>query len=107
MARFNFNRKKFAYGAQPLLTRDVLRAKGTLDFPSVAAGASSSLTIAVPGATVGDDALLAFVSAPTAGLTFQTWVSAADTVTVRVQNVTAGAVDAASTDYPVTVLKLY
>jgi len=104
---FNFNRKKFSYGAQPLLTRDVRRAKGTLDFPSVAAGATSTLTISVPGATTGDDVLLSFVTAPTVGLVFQPWVSATDVVSLRVTNVTAGAVDAASADYRVTVLKLY
>lgn len=104
---FNFNRKKFAYGAQPLLTRDVRRAKGTLDFPSIAAAGVAVLTIAVPGASVGDDALLAFVSAPNAGLVFTAYVTATDVVTVRANNVTAGAIDAASMDYRVTVLKLY
>lgn len=104
---FNFNRKKFSGSAQPLYMRDVLRATATLDFPSVAAGANTTLTITVTGAAVGDDAVLIFDSAPQVGLNFVAWVSAADTVTVRVENYTAAAKDAASVAYRVIVFKAY
>lgn len=103
----NFNRKKFAAGAQPLLMRDVRRASASLDFPSVAAGGSQDLTISVPGAAVGDDVIVHTTAAPANILRFVAWVSAADTVTVRAINHTAGAIDQAATTYRVTVLKAY
>lgn len=104
---FNFNRKKFAYGSQALLSRDVLRASAVLDFPSIAAGATATLTVTVKGAAVGDDTLHGFIAAPTAGLSWHAWVSATDTVTLRATNVTAGAIDPASATFRVIVLKQY
>jgi predicted RecA/RadA family phage recombinase len=83
----------------------VLTATQALDFPSIAAAASADLTVAVAGAVVGDAVLLGRPAAPTAGLIFQAFVSAADTVTVRATNITAGAVDAASQTFRVTVLR--
>lgn len=85
--------------------RSSLSANAALDFPSIAAAASADLTIAVPGAAVGDSVELGLPAAPTAGLIFQGFVSAADTVTVRATNITAGAVDAASATYRATVHK--
>lgn len=102
---FNFTRKRFAYGADSLLRRDVLRGSAALDFPSIAAGATADLTIAVPGAVVGDDAVLVHTSAPPSLLVPRAWVSAAGVVTVRAQNGTAGAIDQASTTYRVIVFK--
>ena len=85
--------------------RPVLTAEAALDFPSIAAAASSALTIAVPGAAVNDPVVLGLPAAPTAGLLFTAYVSAADTVTVRATNITAGGVDAASATYKVAVSK--
>lgn len=104
---FNFNRKKFSYGAMPLLTRDVLRAQATLDYPSIAAGASADLTVTVPGAAVGDDVVVSYDSTPTTALITRAWVSAADTVTVRQNNFTASGIDQAATIYRVIVFKAY
>lgn len=86
-------------------TRSDLTVAAALDFASIAAAASADLTIAVPGAAVGDSVSLALPAAPTAGLVFQGFVSAANTVTVRATNITAGAVDAASATYRATVHK--
>ncbi|SOD42323.1 hypothetical protein [Nitrosovibrio sp. Nv4] len=86
--------------------RGNLTATAALDFASIAAAASADLTIAVAGAAVGDAVSLGLPAAPTAGLIFQTFVSAAGIVTVRATNITAGAVDAASATYRVTVHKL-
>jgi hypothetical protein len=105
---FNFNRKKFAYGSNAVLGKDMLRGKATLDFPSVAAAGSQDLTISVPGAAVGDDVAGPFQNAaPNAGLIRSAWVSAANVVTVRVQNVTGSAVDPASGEYRVIVFKAF
>ena len=86
-------------------TRSDLTVAAALDFPSINAAASADLTITVPGAAVGDSVSLGLPAAPTAGLVFNGFVSAANTVTVRATNITAGAVDAASATYRATVLK--
>lgn len=104
---FNFNRKKFGYGANSVLARDMPRGSASLDFPSIAAGASATLTITVKGAAVGDDAYMSFTSAPPVGLVYTCWVSAVDTVTVRANNVTAAPIDAAAQTVRVSALKLF
>lgn len=92
----------------PLQERDVKIASGALDFPSIAAAASATLTIALPGVAVGDAVVVSSAAAagPPAGLVFTAWVSAADTVTLRATNVTAAPVDAASGTYAAQVLKV-
>lgn len=82
-----------------------LTATANLNFPSIAAAASADLTIAVAGAAVGDTVSWGLASAPTAGIVFQAFVSAADTVTVRATNITGGAIDPAAQDIRVTVVK--
>jgi hypothetical protein len=81
----------------------VLSAAAALDFASIATTASGDLTIAVPGALVGDAVAIGLPAAPTAGLVFMGFVSAADVVTVRAMNITASPIDAASATYRVTV----
>ena len=88
------------------LPTQVLTASATLDFASIAAVASEDKTIAVAGAAVGDSVALGLPAAPAAGIVFNGFVSAADTVTVRATNITASAVDPASADYTAMVFKL-
>jgi predicted RecA/RadA family phage recombinase len=88
------------------LPTQVLTAIATLDFASIAAAASEDKTIAVTGAAVGDSVALGLPAAPAAGIVFNGFVSAADTVTVRATNITASAVDPASADYTAMVFKL-
>ncbi|MHB1053482.1 MAG: hypothetical protein ACYCZT_10495 [Thiobacillus sp.] len=80
-------------------------ASAVLDFAAIAAAGSADLAITVADAVVGDAVSLGLPAAPTAGLIFQAFVSAAGTVTVRATNITAAAVDAAAATYRVTVLK--
>lgn len=75
----------------------------TLDFGSISAAASADLTITVTGASTGDSVALGLPSAPTAGIIFQGFVSASNTVTVRATNITGIAVDPASATYRATV----
>ena len=82
----------------------VLMGSAALDFPSIAAASQQNLTITVTGAAVGDEVLLGLPAAPTAGIVFNAFVSAANTVTIRATNVTAGAVDPASATYNVVVI---
>jgi hypothetical protein len=84
----------------------VLSASATLDFGSIAAGTSADLTISVTGAAVGDSVCVGTPAAPDANTTIFGFVSATDTVTVRVvNNQLVGAIDPASGTYRATVLR--
>lgn len=83
----------------------IVTATAVLDFPSIAANAKADLTITVPAAAVGDAVFLGLPAAPAAGLVFQAFVSAANTVTVRASNTSAAPVDAASATYRAVVFK--
>lgn len=87
--------------ASGTLTAVVLResafdylAAVTYDPPSLADGSGTTTTISVPGASLGDFVLVSF-SNDLQGVIVTAWVSAADTVSVRFQNETGGAVDLA------------
>lgn len=82
-----------------------LTATATLDFGSINAAASADLTITVAGAAVNDSVSLGLPAAPTAGIMFRGFVSAANTVTVRATNITGSPVDPASATYRATVIK--
>jgi len=82
-----------------------LTATATLDFGSINAAASEDLTITVAGAAVNDSVSLGLPAAPTAGIMFRGFVSAANTVTVRATNITGGPINPASATYRATVIK--
>lgn len=73
----------------------VLSGSKTWNPPSVADKASTTTTVSVVGAALGAPATAAF-SLDLAGLNLNAYVSAADTVTVVLSNLTGGAVDLAS-----------
>jgi hypothetical protein len=85
----------------------ILSNSATLDFGSTAAGASSDLTITVTGAADGDVTAVGVVNASTnANGVFTSWVSAANTVTVRFTNTNlVTAIDPASGTFKVKVFK--
>jgi hypothetical protein len=93
----------FIAGEGATITK-ILSGSASLNFPSIGAGAQSSLTITVTGATVGNAVVLALPATPAAGLAFDAFVSAPNTVTVRASNVSANPVDAAAATYGVIVL---
>lgn len=80
-------------------------ASATLDFASIAANTASELTVTVAGAAVGDVVAVGAPDAIEAGLIVSGYVSDVNEVTVRVANVTVGAVDPASADFSVAVIK--
>lgn len=83
---------------------EVLTTTAALDFGSIAAAASADLTITVTGSAVNDGVVLGLPAAPTAGIVYQAFVSAVNTVTVRATNITAGAIDPASQTFRVVVI---
>jgi hypothetical protein len=81
----------------------VMSATDTLDFGNTATLTSTDLTITVTGAAVGDSVAIGLPAAPDANGCFTGWVSAANTVTVRFNNYSAGSIDPASATYRATV----
>jgi lysophospholipase L1-like esterase len=78
-----------------------------LDFPSIAANSQSDLPVTVYNAVAGMSVSLGLPAALEAGLVANAFVSANDTVTVRLTNITGAAIDPASAQYRVTVLTSY
>lgn len=81
-----------------------LQASATLDFPNTLAGAQSALTVAVPGALIGQGVMV-MPASDVAGIAFKGAVTAAGTVTVYLLNCTAIAIDPAPQVYRVVVLE--
>ena len=85
---------------------EMRKATGTLNADSLSDGAGTSDTITVPGVALGDMVLGCSFGVSLAGVTATAYVSAADTVTIRLQNESAGTVDLASTTVRVVVGRL-
>lgn len=78
-------------------------AKGTINFGSVADGDEEVDTIAVPGVALGDVVIGVSASIDVADLNLTAAVTAANEVTVQVNNNTGGAIDLASAVFKVVV----
>jgi hypothetical protein len=78
----------------------------TLDVGSLVDGAGTSDTITIPGVALGDIVLGISFGVSLAGLTVTGYVSAADTVTLRIQNESTATVDLASTTVDVIVARM-
>lgn len=85
------------------LVSSILTGSAALNFPSIAAVSQADLTITVTGAAVGAEVVMGFPAAPAAGIVFNAFVSATNTVTIRASNITATAIDPASATYSVLV----
>lgn len=86
------------YAVAPLV------ATATLNFASTLNGATSAeLTVTVTGAAAGDKVVIGAPATLEAGLIPFGYVSAANTVSIRVANVSGGTVDPASASWKVAV----
>src|SRR5215813_1649392 len=85
---------------------ECLWATASVDFASQATLTSNDQTITVTGARLGDPVVIGFVTNPAANLTYYAFVSAADTVTARFVNTSAGTVDPAAQVIVVGVIQL-
>lgn len=78
-------------------------SEASLNFPSTSAQSSSDLTMTVSDAEVGNSVILNITSGTTSYYT--AWVSATNTVTVRLNNYGSSAVDPAAQNFTATVIK--
>ena len=101
-----YNRDKIGVSCVWVDEIGAYQGSATYDAPSIAAGATTTTTITVTGAALGD---FAVASAPVdlAGLVVTAYVSAANTVTVVLYNPTAGAIDLASGTWKAKVIKYF
>lgn len=95
--------KKITYSNLMGGALNVLTATATLDFPSISANLVASLTMTVTGAKAGDAVFVGAPSGLEASLTMSAFVSAVNTVTIRLHNASGGAVDPASGTFRATV----
>lgn len=93
----------FIAGSGTTVTK-ILSATASLNYGSISAASQADLTITVTGAAVGDEVVMALPAAPAAGLVFNAFVSAANTVTIRASNITASPIDPAAATYGVIVI---
>lgn len=84
-----------------------LTAATLLNFPSIAAATCGEQTIPLTGAATGDSVAPGWPGALEAGLAGSSRVSVANTVALRLCNVTAAAIDPASAMFRVTVLRSF
>jgi hypothetical protein len=87
--------------------RALVPVSATYDFASIATLTTSTTTVTVQGAQVGDFVVLGLPATVNAGIVFDARVTAQDTVTLRATNITAGAIDPASAVYKFLVLKTF
>lgn len=80
----------------------VIKASATVDIPSLVDGGGNTQSVTVPGAKLGDFVRCAF-GVSLVGMTVTAYVSAADTVQIRVQNESTATVDLASTTVNIVV----
>jgi hypothetical protein len=102
----NVGMKSLTLNGGSALTK-VLATTVTLNFGSIAAGTTADLTATVSGVAVGDQAVVMVTSRNSsmeAGLVVTGFISGANTVTVRMANISAGAVDPANSDYMIRVI---
>jgi hypothetical protein len=83
----------------------VFQVRATMDIGDLADGTGESNTVAVPGVKLGDMVIGMSFGVTLAGFTVTAYVSAADVVTVRVQNESGTQTNPASTTIKLVVAR--
>jgi hypothetical protein len=85
---------------------NIISGSAVLDFPNTAGNSSSDLTIAISGVILGDVVSLGVPNAAALiGTCYTAWVSAANTVSVRFNNYSAGAKNPASSTFKIKIIQ--
>lgn len=82
----------------------IITATAVLDFGLIAAASTAELTVTVAGATAGSAVAIGTSAAWEAGLIAMGYCIAANTVVIRVANITAAGIDPASKTIRATVI---
>jgi hypothetical protein len=85
--------------------QEMFKVSCTLDAGSMVDGAGESDTITVPGVALGDVVMGFSFGVDKAGIVCHAYVSAANTVTLRLQNESGSTVDLASTTVKLLVVR--
>ncbi|MFN7394242.1 MAG: hypothetical protein ACK5U6_17630 [Pseudanabaena sp.] len=88
-----------------LILGSLLPLQTTLTFPLIATNVTNDQTATVSGASLGDFVLATPTTALVAGLELTAFVSAANTVTVRIGNATAAGITPGALVFNILVLK--
>lgn len=88
-----------------LILGSFLPLQTTLTFPLIASNVTNDQTATVSGASLGDFVQVACTTALAAGLEVFGFVSAANTVTVRIGNATAGGITPGALVFNILVIK--
>jgi hypothetical protein len=88
------------------LFSDTWSVTATLDASSLVDGAGETNTIAVPGVVLGDIVLGVSMGVDVSGISITSYVSAANTVSIRFQNESGGTLNLASTIIDCVVVRL-
>ena len=103
---FDGTNESLAVGGVTYTMAKTLTATAALNFPNTLTSTSSDLTIALVGAVDGDAVILGVpIASLNANSCYTAFVSAADTVTVRFNNYSLGAIDPASGTFRVSIVK--
>lgn len=81
------------------------QGSATLNFGAIGDGQIAELTFTVSGALVGDKVAPSWPDALDAGLTGSMFVSAADTITVRLANLSGGSINPAALSYGAQIVR--
>lgn len=96
------------FSVDPAAVTTFLSTSASLDFGSMASGrCSTDLTITLTGATVGDNVVPGWPATIDGGVLGMMWVSASDTIKVRVCNLTASSIDPVSQNYKVMIQRSF
>ncbi|SDJ15030.1 hypothetical protein SAMN05216352_12633, partial [Alteribacillus bidgolensis] len=90
-------------GGTPIVTH--LSATESIIFPDIPANSTEDQPITVTGAAPGDNVYVSPAADPGAGLVWSAFVSAANTVTIRLANVTTAVITPNVTDWRADVWK--
>ncbi len=82
-----------------------LSATATLDFPNITSKGSAELTVTVPNAATGSSCNCAPRSAVENGLKWSCYISASNTATIRLSNITSSAINPVSRDWKVNAIE--
>ena len=98
----DFQLQEFLRQVRDFLT---VTTTATLDFPNTVANATADLTVTLRGVKTGDAVIVSPPSTMVTGVSWCGFVSANDTVTVRIHISGAAAIDLASGLWRITVFK--